>query len=253
MPITFHPFRSPNWELDFVQSMLTWSWERTLWWNQLLHTLIPNQLQEMKTLKREAKAGYITQILIRSSHNSKVTPTLSSLMEILQMSKKFLTKKSENHQLSQVWPHQRMSLSQLDQPVLIQSKLVSSRPFKFKPRLLRDKLISLLKSKLFSLIQELIRPKLLFSISWRSILSSIRWKLQRSSKTRPSLMPPFLIFQPVSSFLNSREPLVCKPPLLLRLEFQLPLQHHTHSSMVSRTSLLSVPIVDSVSPKLTPY
>lgn len=187
-------------------------------------------------MSRERTAGFTTQTLNWLLLNLEVTPILSSPMEISQKSRIFSTRRSENHQLSQVWLHQKMCQSQLDQLVLIQSRLVSSRPFRFKLRLSRDKLISLLKSKSFSRILESIRPKLLFLINWRFIHSSIKWKLPKSSKTTPSLMPPFLIFQLMSSLLNSREPLVCKPTLLLRLEFQLLPQPHTHSSMVSRTS-----------------
>merc|ERR1712032_976923 len=48
---------------------------------------------------------------------------------------------------------------------LIPNKQVSSRPFRFKPRLLRDRLILWLRNKLFSRTPRLIVPKPLFLIN----------------------------------------------------------------------------------------
>merc|ERR1711865_81532 len=136
-------------------------------------------------------------------------------------------------------PHLMYS-SQLDLPVLILSKPLSSRPLTSKPRLLRPKLILLPKSKLSSRVTRLVEPKPLFWINLRSILSSIRWRSLRFSKTDPCSMPLFLNFPPKLSSVNSRE-LAESKPVFPSLPDML-LQHPPliPFSMDSRTFLLSL-------------
>jgi len=162
MPITSPVCRFQNLELDLEKQELTWSWVKIRLWKLALLLSIQSLKKEMMIMKKEKETMYSVQQLKRLLVNSKEILILSSQMEILVRLSLFSMKRWESLQLNQVWWHQRMCGYHQDLPDLIQSKLVSSKLFRFKPRFKRVRLKLLLRSKLFSRIQELIVLRLLF-------------------------------------------------------------------------------------------
>jgi len=165
MPITSPVCRFQNLELDLEKQELTWSWVKILLWKLALLRPIQSLKKGKRTMQKEKQTLYSVQQLKRLLVNSGEILILSSQMEILVRSKLFSIKRWENLQLNQEWWHQRMCSCQQDPQDLIQNKLVSSRLFRFKPRFKRDRLKLLLRSKLFSRIQELIVLRLLCLIN----------------------------------------------------------------------------------------
>ena len=166
------------------------------------------------------------------------------------MLNKSLTLKSDPLLPNPVWLHLTMWPFPQVQLVLILSKLLSSNNSRSKLRLLRLKLKLLLRNKLFSRATRLEPLKPPFSISLRSILSSIRWKLKKFFKMEVSSSLLSFLSQLKWFLLSLRMPLSSKLNFLSVLAILPKLLLLTPSSMVSRTSLLYPQLQDLNSNKL---